>query len=116
AGQQVVASAQFLIDSEASLKGIIPQEAVPAEPVASAPAAVAEALFTVRGVIEELSPTEMTLAHEAVPALKWPAMTMGFRLASPKLAAGLKPKQVVRFSFIRQGDDYLITAVERVSP
>ncbi|MEX6785891.1 copper-binding protein, partial [Pseudomonas aeruginosa] len=27
-----------------------------------------------------MSPTELTLAHEAVPALQWPAMTMGFKL------------------------------------
>lgn len=116
AGQQVVASAQFLIDSEASIKGIMPLEISPAQQAAPAPIGAAEALFTVRGVIEELSSTEMTLAHEAVPALKWPAMTMGFKLAAPKLAAGLKPKQLVRFSFKRQGDDYVITAVEEVSP
>ncbi|MGN6825838.1 efflux RND transporter periplasmic adaptor subunit [Paucibacter sp. M5-1] len=116
AGQQVVASAQFLIDSEASLQGVLPQESVAAAPAASAPASAVAAAFTVRGVIEALSSTEMTLAHEAVPALKWPPMTMGFKLANPRLAAGLKPRQPVRFSFIQQGDDYVITAVEGVSP
>lgn len=117
AGQQVVASAQFLIDSEASLQGVLPQESVAgATPAASAPTSAAAASFTVRGVIEALSSTEMTLAHEAVPALKWPPMTMGFKLANPRLAAGLKPRQPVRFSFIQQGDDYVITAVEGVSP
>ncbi len=116
AGQQVVASAQFLIDSEASLQGVLPPESVAAAPAASAPASAAAASFTVRGVIEALSSTEMTLAHEAVPALKWPPMTMGFKLANPRLAAGLKPRQPVRFSFIQQGDDYVITAVEGVSP
>ncbi len=116
AGQQVVASAQFLIDSEASLQGVLPQESVAATSAASAPTSAAAASFTVRGVIEALSATEMTLAHEAVPALKWPPMTMGFKLANPRLAAGLKPRQPVRFSFIQQGDDYVITAVEGVSP
>nr|WP_269840420.1 efflux RND transporter periplasmic adaptor subunit [Paucibacter sp. M5-1]MCZ7883083.1 efflux RND transporter periplasmic adaptor subunit [Paucibacter sp. M5-1]MCZ7883087.1 efflux RND transporter periplasmic adaptor subunit [Paucibacter sp. M5-1] len=116
AGQQVVASAQFLIDSEASLQGVLPPESVAATPATSAPASAAAAAFTVRGVIEALSATEMTLAHEAVPALQWPPMTMGFKLANPGLAAGLKPRQPVRFSFIQQGDDYVITAVEGVSP
>lgn len=116
AGQQVVASAQFLIDSEASLQGVLSPESVAATPAASAPTSAAAAAFTVRGVIEALSSTEMTLAHEAVPALKWPPMTMGFKLANPRLAAGLKPRQPVRFSFIQQGDDYVITAVEGVSP
>ncbi|WP_428508778.1 efflux RND transporter periplasmic adaptor subunit [Roseateles sp.] len=113
AGQQVVASAQFLIDSEASLKGLMPQELAAAEP-ALRPGA-SPAAFTVLGVIEDISTTEMTLAHEPVPALKWPAMTMGFKLADPKLATGLKRRQTVRFSFTQQGDDYLITAVEGVS-
>ena len=67
-------------------------------------------------MIEEVSPTELTLAHDAVPALKWPAMTMGFKLADPQLAAGLMPKQAVRFTFAKQGEDYVITAIERVKP
>ncbi|MBB4845745.1 Cu(I)/Ag(I) efflux system membrane fusion protein [Paucibacter oligotrophus] len=116
AGQQVVASAQFLIDSEASLQGVLPQQSVAAIPAASAPASAAVASFTVRGLIEALSATEMTLAHEAVPALQWPPMTMGFKLAKPRLAAGFKPGQPVRVAFIQRGDDYVITAVEGVSP
>ena len=38
--------------------------------------------FAWKLTIEEMSPTELTLAHEAVPALQWPAMTMGFKLSS----------------------------------
>ena len=124
AGQQVVASAQFLIDSEASLRGIMPAQAqatgtqsasaqgssVPAAP-ASAPKS-----FTVRGVIDEVTPTEMTLTHDAVPELKWPGMTMPFKLAAPELAKGLKPEQQVRFTFRQQGKDFVITAVERTKP
>ncbi|AEB84573.1 efflux RND transporter periplasmic adaptor subunit [Alicycliphilus denitrificans] len=123
AGQQVVASAQFLIDSEASLRGVLPAQPSASTPVqghgehgVSAPPAAAANAFTVRGVIEEVSATELTLAHDAVPALKWPAMTMGFRLADPKLAVGLAPKQAVRFTFAKQGEDYVITAIERAKP
>ncbi|MCR3861161.1 copper-binding protein, partial [Pseudomonas aeruginosa] len=72
--------------------------------------------FVVRGVIEEMSPTELTLAHEAVPALQWPAMTMGFKLSSPQLAAGLSVRQQVRFTFSKQGEGYVITAIEKVQP
>ena len=123
AGQQVVASAQFLIDSEASLRGLLPAQAGASTPAqehgahgAAGPSAAAANAFTVRGVIEEVSPTELTLAHDAVPALKWPAMTMGFKLADPKLAAGLAPRLAVRFTFAKQGEDYVITAIERVKP
>jgi len=51
-----------------------------------------------------------------VPALKWPAMTMGFKLADPRLAAGLAPKQQVRFTFSKQGEDYVITGIEKAKP
>ncbi len=123
AGQQVVASAQFLIDSEASLRGVLPAQPSTStaaqghgEHGASAPSAAAANAFTVRGVIEEVSATELTLAHDAVPALKWPAMTMGFKLADPRLAAGLAPKQQVRFTFSKQGEDYVITGIEKAKP
>ena len=123
AGQQVVASAQFLIDSEASLRGVLPAGAAASAPASphnghgtSSPPAAATNAFVVRGVIEEMSPTELTLAHEAVPALQWPAMTMGFKLSSPQLAAGLSVRQQVRFTFSKQGEGYVITAIEKVQP
>lgn len=115
AGQQVVASAQFLIDSEASLKGILPAAAAASAAGGAASAATVPAVFSVTGVIQNVSPTEMTLAHDAVPGLKWPAMTMGFKLANPKLAQGRKPEQKVRFTFEQRGDDYVITRIEEVS-
>ncbi len=100
AGQQVVASAQFLIDSEASLRGL---QLTPN---------AASSSHSANGVVEALDGVELTLNHEPVPALKWPAMTMGFRLADPALAKGLKTGQRLRFSFVQRGDDYVITAIE----
>ena len=41
----------------------------------------------------------MTLSHEAVPAIGWPAMTMTFRLADPSLAKGIKAGDRVAFGF-----------------
>ena len=118
AGQQVVASAQFLIDSEASLRGVLPAQAGTSNPTSGhgEHGSAAPNTITVRGVIEEVSPTEVTLAHDAVPALKWPPMTMGFKLADPRLAAGLAPKQQVRFTFSKQGEDYVIAAIEGIKP
>ncbi len=113
AGQQVVASAQFLIDSEASLRGLLPAASGATQEHGAYGATPA---YTVRGVVEEVSTTELTLAHDAIPALKWPAMTMGFRLSDPRLATGLAPKQQVRFTFSQQGEDYVITAIEGTKP
>ena len=41
----------------------------------------------------------MTLSHEPVPALGWPAMTMTFALPNPGMARGLKTGDRVRFGF-----------------
>ena len=126
AGQQVVASGQFLIDSEASLQGLMarttplaasaPTAAVPAAaaPASAAPAPAAE--HVVAGVVAKLAPGLVTLTHEAVPALQWPPMTMPFPLATPDLARGLKPGDKVRFTLRVQGDENLVTAIEKAKP
>ena len=102
AGQQVVASGQFLLDSEASLQGVMAR-AASGEP------------YRATGVVVEVEGQRVTLDHAPVPALKWPAMTMPFTLAEPALARGLKKGQAVDFAFDKQGDDYRITAIEAQS-
>jgi membrane fusion protein, copper/silver efflux system len=44
----------------------------------------------------------VTLSHEPIAALQWPAMTMPFRLAEPGLARGIKPGDRVDFTFEQQ--------------
>ena len=107
-GQQVVASGQFLIDSEASMQGILQRQAGPvAEAASGATAAVGAgaAVHSAIGRVVAIAGNEVTLDHEAVPALKWPAMEMAFQLVQPGLAQGLKAGDTVRFSFraARQG-------------
>jgi membrane fusion protein, copper/silver efflux system len=94
-GEKVVASGQFLLDSEASLSG------VQARPVATAGprAAKAQALYDSVGRIEQISPASVTISHQPVPAIGWPAMTMTFKLGAPTLAGGLKVGDQVTFGF-----------------
>ncbi len=94
-GEKVVASGQFLLDSEASLSS------VPARPIGDAAArpAAQPALYEAVGKIEKIDAGGLTLEHGPVPALKWPAMTMTFRLGSPALARGFKAGDRVRFGF-----------------
>lgn len=95
-GQKVVASGQFLIDSEASLAGI------KAQPVGASPAAAPKpqtSLYESRGRIEALTADSITLSHEPVPAIGWPAMTMTFKLDPPALAKGMKVGDRVGFGF-----------------
>jgi Cu(I)/Ag(I) efflux system membrane fusion protein len=104
-GERVVASGQFLIDSEASLSGLQARPLtaqMAAMTPASSPASKAmapPALHESVGRIEQITPQAVTLSHQAVPALQWPAMTMQFRLADPALAKGLKAGDHVRFGF-----------------
>jgi Cu(I)/Ag(I) efflux system membrane fusion protein len=136
AGQQVVASGQFLIDSEASLRGIVAQAAAGTAPApaalaaapghegarATAPATAAAkasqpaapaASYETRGKVVEIEGDTITLDHQAVPALKWPPMTMPFKLQRPGMARGLKGEDPVRFSFRMQGDEAVVTAIAR---
>lgn len=95
----VVASGQFLVDSEASLSGL---KARPIENAAS-PATMKHAatprLYETTGTIEQITATSVTLSHEPVVALGWPAMTMSFALPDTTIARGFKKGDRVRFGF-----------------
>ncbi len=108
-GQRIVASGQFLIDSEASLAGL------QARPLASATAprsaAGAPKLHESRGRVEALKGGQVTLSHEAVPAIGWPAMTMTFRLDPPGLAAGVKVGDQVAFAFEQRPDGPVVRRI-----
>lgn len=55
----------------------------------------------------------VNMNHEAIPALKWPAMVMDFRVADKKLLAGIKPGQVVSFGLIKDPAlGYIIARIE----
>jgi Cu(I)/Ag(I) efflux system membrane fusion protein len=75
AGQRVVVSSQFLIDSEASLKGVEGRlNALP-------PAAAANMAprYQTEAKVEAMSKDAITLSHGPIPALKWGSMTMEFK-------------------------------------
>jgi len=53
------------------------------------------------------------LAHEPIPAIKWPAMTMDIKVQDARLLAGLKPEQKVSFSLVKGADgQYVISRIE----
>lgn len=54
-----------------------------------------EAVGVVRAI--DAKAAKVTLAHEAIPALKWPPMTMAFKVADPSLLRGLSVGTKVRF-------------------
>jgi Cu(I)/Ag(I) efflux system membrane fusion protein len=110
-GEEVVTSGQFLIDSEARLKTVL--GAMGAGQPASEPAMSASAAYSADGKVESIEPGILTISHGPVPALEWPAMTMGFRRGDPKAFADIKPGDAIHFEFRKQGDDYELVAVRR---
>jgi len=86
AGQKVVVSGQFLIDSEASLRGTTTRmSGMPAPDGAKASGATHRG----EGKVESIGKDGVTLSHGPIPSLQWGAMTMDFK--SP--ASGM-PKNV----------------------
>jgi Cu(I)/Ag(I) efflux system membrane fusion protein len=120
-GDQVVASGQFLVDSEARLRSVLGSLAAagPAAPQASAPVAstattAASASYMAQGKVESVEPDSLTISHGAIAELKWPAMTMGFNKPSPKAFPDVKPGDSVHFEFRKKGDDYELVSVHRL--
>lgn len=75
------------------------------------PAPTAKASGTVKAIDTEKS--SVTLAHGAVPALQWPAMTMSFK-ATPEQLAELKVGDQVVFEFRAEGMQASIVSIDAV--
>ena len=57
----------------------------------------------------------INVSHEAIPALKWPAMTMDIKVADRKILSGVKPGQVVSFGLTKDPKaGYVISHIETV--
>ncbi len=110
-GQKVVTSGQFLIDSDASLQGIVAAADAPDSSAAPAPAPTPApaALHETEGRITGIGKGEVTIASG--PLLGMPAMTMDFALARPQLVQGLKVGDKVHIG-VRQTDSGLV--IERL--
>ena len=125
AGDDVVLSGQFLIDSEASLKGVLARlessaarsasTAVPSTEVTGHSDA-GHATASGRGTVKTVAPAlgVVTLTHDPIPALHWPAMTMSFKLRDAQSAQNLKPGDAVTFEvkLAPEAGEYVIEAIQ----
>lgn len=105
-GQRVVASGQFLIDSEANLSG-----AVARLNASRGQAQAADALHETSGRITAINGQQVTIAHGPIASLNWPAMTMQFRLVRPELGRGLAVGDAVTLRFREADGAYLIEEI-----
>lgn len=113
AGDTVVASAQFLIDSESSLAGgfrrLTPMDDQP-EP--EPPPVEAE------GVVNTVMPEagKLNLTHEPIPEIGWPTMTMDFAVTDAVDLDTVAAGATVRFTLSPASDgSYEITAIVPVT-
>ena len=60
----------------------------------------------------DASSKKVTLAHEPVESLSWPAMTMGFSVKDEALLTKLKVGETVDFEFMKVEQGYVITEVK----
>lgn len=104
-GQKVVASGQFLVDSEAHLKSALSKFAEP-QKQSAAP------LHHGTGRIEQVAPDVITLSHDPIPELKWGPMTMDFIKPKPDAFSQFKPGDRVRFGFRETYEGYLLDSME----
>lgn len=138
-GDKVVAAGQFLIDSEASLRGALPQLAgapadgqgasspMPATPSGNDSAGGASAppqahhdagshdtspqTYRGEGSLKSRHDRRVTLAHGAIAALDWPAMTMDFTLPESGLPPEVNIGCRVQFAFILNDSGAQLTTI-----
>lgn len=76
----------------------------------SAKGATHQTTGTVKSVDAEKG--KVTLAHEPVKSLNWPAMTMGFMVKDKAMLKKMTAGEKAQVEFVVQGSDYIITSVK----
>ena len=107
-GEQVVTSANFLIDSESNLKAALSGMGE----TSTKPQATQKTVgHQAHGILEALNADgTVSITHDPIPALKWPSMTMDFALANPSLVAKVKAGSTIDFEIVERGEgEWVIT-------
>lgn len=109
-GDQVVVSAQFLLDSEASLQASLRRMS---EPTDRHEAGSSDVIWA-EGVVNDVGsePPRLNLSHEPIPELEWPAMTMDFAIAHDVDLSTVAPGQTLRFALTEGPQGQIITDIE----
>ena len=110
-GEPVVVAANFLIDAESNLKAAIGGFGKVSPGDTAKPAS---ASHQAEGTLKSIDAAgTVSVSHEPVASLGWPAMTMDFVLANPSLAAKLAPGSPIAFEFVeRKPGEWVIYKLE----
>jgi Cu/Ag efflux protein CusF len=82
---------------------------------ASKPIAGTQAAHTATGVVKKVDAKSgaVTLAHDPIKSLNWPAMTMDFRVRDKASLATLKPGQKIEFELVEEKKgSYVISRIK----
>jgi Cu(I)/Ag(I) efflux system membrane fusion protein len=110
AGEKVVIAANFLIDAESNLKAAL-GGMQKADAPAAKPSVVGHRAVGVLNSVDAAAGT-VTITHEPVASLNWPAMKMDFVLANAGLVAGLQPGTAVAIEFVERGPgEWVVTSL-----
>ncbi len=63
-------------------------------------------------VSENKTGGNVTLKHEAIPAIGWGAMTMEFKVKDKMMLDKVKKGDKVQFTLEPQGQDYVVTSIK----
>jgi RND family efflux transporter MFP subunit len=124
-GEQVVTSANFLIDSESNLKAALGgmgeasndagrdssrQNSVGLKPDLQSKSVGHQA----QGILEAINDDgSVSVTHEPIASLGWPGMTMDFALANSLLAQGIEPGAAITFEIVERGEgEWVITKLQ----
>lgn len=123
AGEQVVVAANFLIDAESNLKAAVGgfghagHGSAPKQGGASMEGmdhGAQPAGHRGEGAIDAVDAKAGTvsIAHGPIASLKWPGMTMEFKVANEALLKDLKPGAKVAFEFVeRKPGEWVVTSI-----
>ena len=133
-GEEVVVSGQFLIDSEASLSGVLTRLSQQDKAMDHDMGEMhdmakhqdhvmpSEKMIKGRGKVIDLNvkTKDVTLSHEPIEALGWPSMTMGFKVKDSKQLSKLKAGDEVEFDLKSEASadpdmpaQYMIDRIEK---
>lgn len=109
-GESIVTSGQFLIDSEASLQASIARMSGNTTESKKIPVEFAGLSGTVLKI--DAQGQKLTLSHEPLATLQWPAGTRDFKVAIPELFNTIQVHSKIKFRLTRDCDQYVISTIE----
>lgn len=100
-GQKVVVSGQFLLDSEASLRGATARMGNTAT---ADDTKAARPMHHAEGKVERIDKGEVTISHGPVGSLQWGPMSMGFKAPPGGMPRNVEVGDTVSFDFQQKKD------------